>query len=106
MSGSRQISQILPSIFCSSEPGRGYDGRSETAAWTPLQCRSRPLADRVRILVRMKLWTWHKPDFSLVAGHVDHSKSEYFQTVKGIPEAYTSGHSSRDQSAHLVLHRA
>jgi hypothetical protein len=31
----------------------------------------------------MKLWTWHKPDFSMLDGHVDHKKSEYFQTIKG-----------------------
>ena len=37
----------------------------------------------------MKLWTWHKPDFSLVAGRVDHRKSEYFQT-DGIPEAHAT----------------
>ncbi len=36
----------------------------------------------------MKLWTWHKPDFSLVHGQVDHERSEYVQSVKGIAEAY------------------
>ena len=31
----------------------------------------------------MKLWTWHKPDFSLLDGHVDRKKSEYIETVPG-----------------------
>lgn len=36
----------------------------------------------------MKLWTWHKPDFSLLAGRVDHNRSEYVQTVEGVRDAY------------------
>jgi hypothetical protein len=36
----------------------------------------------------MKLWTWHKPDFSLLGGHVDHKRSEYVQTVERVAEAY------------------
>jgi hypothetical protein len=36
----------------------------------------------------MQLWTWHKPDFSLLEGRVDHEKSEYVQTVEGVREAY------------------
>ncbi|MCH7702889.1 MAG: hypothetical protein IID37_14490, partial [Planctomycetes bacterium] len=31
-----------------------------------------------------KLWTWHKPDFSLLDGHVDHTRSEYVRTVDGV----------------------
>lgn len=36
----------------------------------------------------MKLWTWQKPDFSLLDGHVDHERSEYVQSVEGLAEAY------------------
>jgi hypothetical protein len=36
----------------------------------------------------MLLWSWQKPDFSLTSGSVDHSKSEYYKTVRGIPAAY------------------
>ena len=36
----------------------------------------------------VKLWTWHKPDFSLLDGHVDHQRSEYVQTVQGVADAY------------------
>lgn len=36
----------------------------------------------------MKLWTFHKPDFSITEGRVDHTKSSYFQTVAGVPDAY------------------
>ncbi len=36
----------------------------------------------------MHLWTWHKPDFSLLDGQMDHEQSEYVQTVSGIREAY------------------
>ncbi len=36
----------------------------------------------------MKLWTWHRPDFSLLHGCVDHRRSEYWQTVPGVPAAY------------------
>lgn len=36
----------------------------------------------------MRLSTWHKPDFSLLAGRVERSKSEYVQTVKAIRPAY------------------
>ncbi len=34
------------------------------------------------------LWTWQTPDFSLLTGRVDHEKSEYVQTVRGVREAY------------------
>jgi hypothetical protein len=36
----------------------------------------------------MKLWTWHEPDFSLVAGRVDLSRSMYHATVPQAPKAY------------------
>jgi hypothetical protein len=36
----------------------------------------------------MRLWTWHTPDFSLLEGSVDHSRSVYFQTHPGVPAAY------------------
>lgn len=36
----------------------------------------------------MLLWSWQEPEFSLTSGTVDHSKSEYYQTVPGIPAAY------------------
>ncbi len=36
----------------------------------------------------MKVWTWHKPDFSLLNGHVDPKRSEYVQSVTGVAEAY------------------
>jgi hypothetical protein len=36
----------------------------------------------------MKLWTWQSPDFSLTEGHVIPERSDYFQTVLGIPKAY------------------
>jgi hypothetical protein len=47
----------------------------------------------------MRLWTWHKPDFSLLDGHVDHKLSEYVQKVDGVREAYLnlSSHLSTDQ---------
>lgn len=38
----------------------------------------------------MRLWTWHKPDFSLFDGHVDHELSEYVRTVNGVREAYNN----------------
>lgn len=37
----------------------------------------------------MKLWTWHTPDFFLLKGRVDHNRSEYYQTVEGVPDAYS-----------------
>ena len=36
----------------------------------------------------MRLWSLHKPDFSLTCGRVDHTKSEYYQNTPGVPEAY------------------
>lgn len=36
----------------------------------------------------MRLWTWHKPDFSLLDGQVNHERSEYVQTILGVREAY------------------
>ena len=36
----------------------------------------------------MRVWTWHKPDFSLLDGQVNHERSEYVQTVLGVREAY------------------
>lgn len=36
----------------------------------------------------MKLWTWHEPEFSLVAGRVALSRSTYYATVASAPEAY------------------
>jgi hypothetical protein len=36
----------------------------------------------------VKLWTWHKPDFSLLKGRVEHERSEYVQSVGGVRDAY------------------
>ena len=36
----------------------------------------------------MKLWTWHEPDFSLLSGRVDLSRSRYYATVARAPQAY------------------
>lgn len=37
----------------------------------------------------MKLWTIHNTeDFSLCSGHVDHSKSDYYNNKRGVKEAY------------------
>ena len=36
----------------------------------------------------MRLWTYHTPDFSLTSGRVNHSQSDYYRTVPGVPEAY------------------
>ncbi|MHC4696141.1 MAG: hypothetical protein ACYTFA_05290 [Planctomycetota bacterium] len=36
----------------------------------------------------MRLWTWHKPDFSLLDGRVDHEQSEYACSVPGLRNAY------------------
>ena len=40
----------------------------------------------------MRLWTWHKPYFLLVEGKIDHAKSEYYNMVNGVPEAYKRLH--------------
>jgi hypothetical protein len=37
---------------------------------------------------KTKLWSFHDPSFSLTAGKVDHAKSSYFTTMKGVREAY------------------
>ena len=36
----------------------------------------------------MRLWTYHKPDFSLTSGRVDLSRSDYFRCMPEIPGAY------------------
>ena len=40
----------------------------------------------------MRLYTVHGQDFFLDQGHVDHSKSEYYCTVAGVPCAYRELH--------------
>lgn len=37
----------------------------------------------------MRLWSWHTPDFSLIEGKVDHTKSKYYRKY---PEAYEELH--------------
>lgn len=34
------------------------------------------------------LWSWQEPDFSLTEGTVDHGRSYYYNTVRGVPESY------------------
>ncbi len=36
----------------------------------------------------MRLWSIHTPDFSLTAGKVDHSKSNYYDSVPKLRESY------------------
>ncbi|MBP7937534.1 MAG: hypothetical protein KA354_23075 [Phycisphaerae bacterium] len=36
----------------------------------------------------MNLWTWQSPDFSLLDGHVEPTKSPYADTVSTAPDAY------------------
>ncbi|QDT96262.1 hypothetical protein [Gimesia aquarii] len=47
----------------------------------------------------MKLWTWHKPDFLLTSGRVDHSQSKFYQSMPTLPPAYDklAGHVGTDQ---------
>lgn len=40
----------------------------------------------------MRLWTWHKQDFSLIKGKVYHVKSDYHKTVQDIVAAYRKLH--------------
>jgi len=35
----------------------------------------------------MKLWTWHGRSFSITEGHVDHTRSDYCQDVRGYTQA-------------------
>ena len=35
------------------------------------------------------LWTLHTPDFSIIEGRIDHSKSKYYQDTPGVKQAYS-----------------
>jgi len=37
---------------------------------------------------KITLWTIHSPGFDLTSGRVDHSKSEYYLTIRGVEAAY------------------
>ncbi len=57
----------------------------------------------------MRLWTWQTRDFDLTntKEKVDHTKSKYYGTGNGIPEAYEELHRrlGRDQLIWCYLHR-
>jgi len=36
----------------------------------------------------MSLWSWHKPDFCLTKGRVDHKRSHYYMNHRGVPKSY------------------
>jgi hypothetical protein len=37
---------------------------------------------------QIQLWTIHRPEFSIIEGCIDHSKSEYYQSTPGVRSAY------------------